>query len=647
MQTPPFSSPTSSSAFTPPCSSPISSTSAFTRSLAASCISQSISQSIARQNNVLQQTQPRESPSPHLRLHSSSPKPPPGQQASSISAQQGVSKDVYQRQKSLPSSTQPCSPSPMQSPPALFLQRTPSPSLNLVHHHSSSPRSSFLHARSNSSQNLNNNNNIATMVGCNGSWAVSSQKTPLANGSHESLWTGLHNRVAQPFSSSEPSSRVQSPTPSLTPAPFTRLCSPPPQHNYSSPMANKPPHPRSTRGVGVGSCNPLGLTLELSRSSSSNTCLSPRILSPPPIGVSVNVWPNNVAAPQARKPRCTSSSLLPSFSSSLGSPTLENASFPTSPSSMLPLWSCRTSSPASPCMSQTSQNPHSPVSSSLADTFTSPQSDLIGLHRSCGDSSHRSLGFSGSGQGSFEQQDSSTSSLRNGLQGSLSSSLTPHSDLHSPLSINKPNPGESNHVVQHLTSVPWPDARELSNKHNGTDNLDRPATIATSPPLSSLSPTRLTSPGPSENQTDWGVPDLEEGSCRSQLICAYVAPPLHEQSVSSSCMSSPLLPPFQLQPPVQSSTPTPPLPSSPSSSSSSPPLHAHSFPDKQKNHKTSYATTVNFQIGGSGRITSFSTAQVSLTQTLQGGAGGPGQGQAMRRVSINGLSHLPSSLPQN
>ncbi|CAG02110.1 unnamed protein product [Tetraodon nigroviridis] len=79
----------------------------------------------------------------------------------------------------------------------------------------------------------------------------------------------------------------------------------------------------------------------------------------------------------------------------------------------------------------------------------------------------------------------------------------------------------------------------------------------------------------------------------------------------------------------------------PSAPPPSPP--GQSPPSRQRSQRSSYATTVNLQIGGSGRIKSFSTAQVSLTQTLQGGASVGGAGP--RRVSVNGLSHPPSSLP--
>ncbi|XP_067451674.1 serine-rich adhesin for platelets isoform X2 [Thunnus thynnus] len=720
MKAGPSSSPTlPSSLRSPPCSSPTASSSAFSRSLAASCISQSISQSMAKKNAARHQAQPSNTvnqspsstpslPSSHLRRRSPSPKLPPGQQGSSTPAyaQLGCTVDGYQHPRCPPSFLRSPSPSPVQSTPPSLSQRSPSPSMRPPHASSSSSCASFLHSKTDSSQNPNNNNNnnvglsgftavirnasnasICSINGAvsNGGWSVSPQKAPLANGSanatveqqtHDPLWSGSHNRVARPFSASEPSSRVQSPSPSPSPASFTRLCSPPPQHNYSSPMANKPPHPRSTRVGGVSSHNPLGLTLELPRASSaSSSCSSPQILSPPPIGVSVNVWTNNVAAPQPRNPRFTSSSPSRSFASSLGSPTLENASFPTSSSSSAPLHSSRASSPSAPWppVAQTmSQTLRRSLSSNLADRTPSPaRSNTSGLRRSWAEGSRRSLGFSGSGRGSFDQHESGPTSPRSGWSsyGSSPSCLSPRAGLQSPNSLSRLTPGKGTLGGQHFTSVPWPDVRELSSKYNGTDSLDTSATstiIASSPsPLSPLSHTLLSSPTPSDSQAEWGDPELEEGSCRSQLICAYVARPSREQNLASSCLvlsssgiTSPPPAPYQQpnyqvkpQPQVQIASTTPPVPSvsSPLPSSSSPLPFALSSPTKLGNQKTSYATTVNLQIAGSGRITSFSTAQVSLTQTLQGGAGAGGSGQAQmaRRVSINGLSHLPSPLPQN
>lgn len=623
---------------------------------------------MARKNSVLQQSQNsntvNEIPPTHLQQHSLSPKPLHNQLGFSTTGHtQLVSiKDGHQNPK--------CSP----SPPTLFSQHSPSLSMNKAHHHSSntSPRPSFLHSRTHSLQNSSNNNNNVSLAGAsfsnisntsslniniaesNGGWSVTSQRAGLTNGSHDLLWSGSHNRVPRPFSTSEPSSQVQSPSPSPTPASFSRICSPAPQHNYSS-TANKPPHPRNPRVSSSSSHNPLGLTLELPRASSaSSVCLSPRILSPPPIGVSVNFCTSNVAAPQPRNIRCASSSPSPFFSASLGSPTLENASFPTSSSTFVSLQSSRASSPSPFCppKTQITSETHRSFSSSLPDTSSSPvQSTPTGLRCSWVDSSRRSLDFSGNDQGSFELQESYPSSGWSSY-GSSPSCIGPQAGLQSPISPSCHPPGKNSLGGQHFTSVPWPDVHELSNKYNRTDILDASVTstinASSSSPSSSSHTLLSSSPGPSDNQREWGDPDLEEGNCRSQLICAYIPRPAHEPNLPTLCMSTtPHQSKSKPQTQVQIATTTPPIHSipSPTPSCSSPLPFNQSSPAKQRNHKPSYATTVNLQIAGSGRITSFSTAQVSLTQTLQGGSGAPGQG--IRRVSINGLSPLTSPLPQN
>lgn len=686
----------------------LTSSSAFTRSLAASCISQSISQSMAKKgaswqqpsniNTVNQGSSSCPStpslPSSQLRQRSPSPKLLPTQQSPSTSAygQVGYIKDGQQHPKYPPSSLLSSCPSPSlpQSLPPPLSHRSPSPSMSLAHHqpaHCASSRPSFLHSQ----QNANNNNNLSSGVSTganssscgikgavsNGGWSGSPQKIPLANGctratvmqqSQDPLRSGSHNRVARPFSASEPNSRVQSPTLSPTRTSFSRLCSPPPQHKFSSPFANKPPNPRTTRAGGASSHNPLGLTLELPRASStssasmqSSSCLSPHILSPPPIGVSVNVWTHSVAAPQPRIPRVASSSPSSPYSTTLGS-----TPFASSSSASVSLHSSRASSPSGPCPTA-AQTHHRSFSFNLSDRSPSPRSNAGGLRRSWAESSHSSLGFSGIVRGSFDKYESCPTSPRSGWSSNITSPscFSPQGGLQSPLSSSRLTTGKGSLGGQHFTSVPWPDVRELSNKYKGADhiNLSGSSTvIASSPsPFSSLSQPFLSSPGSSESQTDWGDPELEEGSCRSELICAYVAHPFQEQNLSSSCLalsssgttSTPTNYPFQVkpQPQVQINTrslPVPPI-HSPVPSNSSPLPFLHSSPTKPGNQKTSYATTVNLQIAGSGRITSFSTAQVSLTQTLQGGpgGGGPGPGQMVRRVSINGLSHIPAPLPQN
>ncbi|XP_068441922.1 mucin-5AC [Clinocottus analis] len=628
MRAGPPSSPTPASTLR---SSPIASSSTFTRSLAASCISQSISQSIAKKNHALQQAPPTiQSPSPmpslppsHLRRRS----PSPQLQGSDTPAytQLGCPKDGYQHPRGpLSSLWSSCPAQPLMplAPPSLS-QRSPSPSMTHHQPYSPSPRPSFLHSKSNSNannkNNNNNNNNVSYVAAANTAMgnkllANGSSNAAVIQQSADPLWSGSHNRVARPFSASEPSSRVQSPSsPSPTPPSFTHLCPLTPQHNYTSPMANKPPHPRgSTRAGGANSHNPLGLTLELPTRSSS--CLSPWILSPPPIGVPLNAWTNNIAAPQPRHPKYPSSSPSASFPSSRGSQTLENASFP-------------------------SQTLRRSQSSNMADRPPSPARSHPGGAR-------RSWAEGAGGRGLFDRQESCPTSPRSGWSSYAGSPscLSPRAGLRSPLLLpSRLTPGAGALGGQHFTSVPWPDVRELSNKYSVSEGLDSTSSSFFCPPPS-LSHSLLSSPVSSDSQAAWADPEIQEGNCRSQLICAYVARP------TSSCPLRSTSPP---PPPSHYQSATPPAPSipSPSPRCASPLPFDVSPPTKQGNQKTSYATTVNLQIAGSGRITSFSTAQVSLTQTLQAGAAGPGPGpgpgQSTRRISINGLSHIPSTLSQN
>ncbi|XP_034024121.1 uncharacterized protein plekhg2 isoform X2 [Thalassophryne amazonica] len=671
------------------CSSTIGSSSAFSKSLAASCISQSISQSIAKQNASRQQAPPIQQnsaftpslPQSHQRLRSPSPKIVHGQHSLSTSH---YAQSWCQHPKGPSGSV--CSP-------------CPSPSHSLP----SSPCSTLIHSKMDASQNANNcnNNNNVTFHGLatandattqshslnnalgNRNGSVSPHMAPLMNSSgkaasmqqtHDPPWSGSHNRNACPFSASEPSSRVQSPSPTPSPASHTRLCSPPPQHNYSSPMACKLPHPRSTRVGGSGPNNVKGLTLELTRSSpaaltteQSFSYVNTPIISPPPVITSASVWVNHTNSSQANKYQISSPSPTPCFSSSLISPTLENAF---SPTYSIPTYISRASPQSVHCPTSptTYQMCHQSLSSNLVDRPLSPAwNKSSGLRRSWTESSHRSTD-----QGNWDGQESCPTSPTGGWPsyGSPTNSLSPQTALQSPISPCSFTLGKKNLCEQHFTSLSWPNSQELASKYNGIDNHDTGCSASISASRSSSvsptshtflsSPTPLTSP--SGTQAEWGDPELKEGNCRSQLICAYIARPSHEQTRASSCLvfssstmtSRPPTPEQHqnLQSEVRQhlqiqNSPTTLASSVPSPSNVSPLAFAHSAPVKPGNQKTSYATTVNLQIAGSGRITSFSTAQVSLTQTLQGGSGGPGQVQVERRVSINGLSHLPSSLPQN
>nr|XP_054598311.1 mucin-2-like [Nothobranchius furzeri] len=641
-----------SSLCSPPCSSSVAS--AFTRSLAASCISQSISQSMAK-HTARQQATP--TPTPHLQRCSPFPKPCPSRQDPSAPAysQLGVSNDSYQHSSCPPSSLRSLCPSPslVHSPSVPHFPPSPSASLHQRFYSSPpSPRPPFLHSKTDPLKNGNrNNSNNKASAATRGAvsdvgWSLADGDAMLTTPKHTALWSGSHNRVAQPFSASEPSSRVQSPSPSPTPASFFTPCSPPPQHNYSSPMANKPPHPRSTR-VG-GSHNHSDLHMDLPRASSvgsafgdSSFCLSPRTLSPPPIGVPA--WTNNVATPQPRNPRCAPSS--PSYPSALRSPTQDVYPFHSSPSSsFVPGRSLNSGS--CPLPSQTLRRS---LSSNLADRPSSAaQSSGSGISHSLADRRRRSLGFSSSSVQECCDPHESCPTSGWSSRTSSPSCLSPGAGIRSLVSPSRFSPAKGSHGGQHHSSIPW---SELSNPYNGTETDATSTIIASSPPpLSSLR--FIASPGPSNSQNEWGASELEEGSCRSQLICAYVGRPSQRQNMSSSClvfsssgMTSPPPNPYrhnQIQVQRQTTSPV----SSPAPLRSSPLPSGLSSPTRLGNQKASYATTVNLQIAGSGRITSFSTAQVSLTQTLQGGAVPPGPGQVARRVSINGLSPVPQSYNQ-
>ncbi|XP_054649417.1 mucin-12-like [Dunckerocampus dactyliophorus] len=676
----PSSSPTISySLRSPTCSSPVPSSSTFTRSLAASCISQSISQNLAKKNNVRQvQTSntlnPSSSPSlpsSHRRRCSPSPRLPSNQEGSTTPAHSylGCTTDGNQYPRYLPSSLRSTCSSPSSTLHSLFQSSSSSSSHMRQSHHpplstTCAPFHQSRYHQLDSSQNVNNSNNTnlppLTTTHFNntsgnydvssGPWSASPQRMQLGNGSTSTTTTqqtndrlsfGSHNRVARPFSASEPNSRVQSPSPCVSPASINGLCSPPPQHHYSSPMANKPPHPRGSRMGGASYHNPLGLTLEIpkiSSASQSSSHFSPQILSPPPIGVSV--WTCDVAVPQPRNPRVTSPSLP--FSCP-GQPSLPNASTPTSPPPSASLHGLtRAASPSALWVYGSSKKSHTlrRSLSNLSDRPPSPaQSRPDGLRYSWAESSQRSFGCTANYQDSFEQQGSSPTSPRSAgsSYGSSPSGLNPRGGLQSPASPRRFSPGRGSFSVP-FPSEPWLDGQMLCKTYNGSDGLYASGSCTPSPQIS-LSQSLNSSLAVS--QADWGDPELEEGNCRSQLICAYVGGPPQEQNLYSSpcvALSSPSAAHNQSQLNAPSQVHV-------GNVEASVPSLASSL-TKVSNQKTSYATTVNLQIAGSGRITSFSTAHVSVSQPLQGGSGS-GQLQIARRVSVNGLSHMSSPLPHN
>ncbi|XP_077421261.1 uncharacterized protein LOC144051749 isoform X2 [Vanacampus margaritifer] len=617
----------------PPCSSPVASSSTFTRSLAASCISQTL----AKKNNGRHQVQSSHTPSPssapslassHLRRCSPSPRLSHGQEVPSAPAS---SHSVHGNPQ--------CPPSPLRStcPSSSAYSTLHSNSQNA----SSSPSSSSSpYRRANHIQPLSstsshhydhsfshkvdlpqNANNVSspTSSKCDFSGESSSlgpQMVELANVSisiaavqqtGDRLSFGSHNRIARPFSASEPNSRVQSPSPAVIPPSFTRLCSPPPQHNSASAMANKPPHPRCSRTGGASSHNPLGLTLKIPAAPSAiltSGPAGPQMISPPAIGVSL--WTRNVTAPQARNPQLISPPR--SFTSCSG---LENATL-SAPTSVL-LHSSGAGSPHG--------HPNKPIVlqrslSNLSDTSTSPVQREPGEPRSSW--AERSHGIADT----FDQRQSGLASPRSRWSpfGGSPSCLSPRGGLQSPASPRRFTPGRSDFGAEHLSSEPWLDGQPLANNYNGGDGFHASGTSAPVTPTSPL--TSLSQSLRSSKAADCGEnPQPEQGSCRSHLICAYVSRPPPEPNFAPPCVVPSSSPAARRQI-YQAQLQSPPTGS----------------------QRTSYATTVNLQIAGSGRITSFSTAHVSVSQTPPDGAAS-GEIHSARRVSTNGLSHVSSALP--
>nr|XP_015196533.1 PREDICTED: pleckstrin homology domain-containing family G member 2 isoform X2 [Lepisosteus oculatus] len=157
------------------------------------------------------------------------------------------------------------------------------------------------------------------------------------------------------------------------------------------------------------------------------------------------------------------------------------------------------------------------------------------------------------------------------------------------LSPTRQGPHKSSTSIQDYTSIAWPYIQELLTKYDSSDLGDCPQR----PSEDSLS-----SGCPETSSED---PDLCDTSFRSSIICAYVnSKPLSRRGLSE--------------------TPDPCMDGEDGDSGQA---------RGRGSVKTSYATTVNLQIAGSGRITSFSNAQVSLTQTLAPAS----DSQSTRRVN--------------
>ncbi|KAM9468829.1 uncharacterized protein Hap1MRO34_013413 isoform 2-T2 [Clarias gariepinus] len=537
--------------------------SALAKSLAASCISQTISQSMAKRNTRIQAASPPASSSSlhasNLRLRSPSPKTvtlnsqvvsDPSNLPSKVTGSQ------IPKHSTSPScfNSLPSSPATVQSPPpyrSQHLESATSPPYFHSAHSVTYTRGEELEQLPHTPLNSNNNNNNL----CSNAWTSSNKKSSASSSAsssssqmykaphcHDPNRGNSHNRIARPFLSSEPNSRVQSPSPSHSPSLITRVCSPP--------LATKPPNPRTPRQGGASPFSPL--SLELSQATSAcflSPCTSPRVTSPPPIGIPTNMW--CIVSPQPRIPLVTPSS-----------PTRAEASFA--------LRGSRITSPvleSSPCSLFFSQNQRRPKGSSL------PFENLAG---------NISRSFSENGQCRGDADSQLTGSQMHSCNGSPMC-ISPGS----PSPIREGTAGKTADARMHLTDFNWPEVHELPSIYNTEDD----------------SQCKPSSPCSETEQED---SELGMATCRSSIICAYVA-------------QTPPVPPkdTHVQPPNDGKQ------------VDNVPVQGTKAP-----LKTSYATTVNLQIGGSGRIASFNNAQVSLTQTLAPVT----ENQGMRRVSINGCT---------
>uniref|UniRef100_A0A8C2FKM0 Pleckstrin homology domain containing, family G (with RhoGef domain) member 2 n=1 Tax=Cyprinus carpio TaxID=7962 RepID=A0A8C2FKM0_CYPCA len=539
-----------------------STASALTKSLAASCISQTISQTMAKRGAHLQTASPPVSSAPlatsSVRLRSPSPKPITFD-SSAESGFRNTSLGVgSQPLRSCPSpfrsNSLRSSPATVQTPPPYRSQRSISPAPPVSLHSTPSPNnlnSAALEQPSYTSLNGNNNNNNSLS---NNGWATNHKKVPPSNTDglphfHDPQRTTLHNRVARPFPSSEPSSRVQSP--SICPSPVTRICSPPPAPIHSIHLVTKPPNPRAPRQGGFFT----PLSLEISRSTSAcslSPCESPRITSPPPIGIPASVW--GFANPQPRNP------------------SLTNAYSPTKVETNSTQRGTRIISPTpmgtSSCSATNSQSQRRLRGASLPFVALGdrPPSPTRHERRSWAESGRWSVG-----------SELGLINPHGGSSGGSPSSISP-----GPLSPIRLTTERTTLSGKPFTSIAWPDVHDMLTKHNTEPSTETVALSCT--------------------KTEQDDIEVAESTCRSTLICPYVAP------------ANPNLRESPIQCPTESKT-------------------EESIPNQgsKTTLKTSYATTVNLQIAGSGRIASFSNAQVSLTQTLSPVS----DSQSRRRVSIN------------
>ncbi|XP_026138243.1 uncharacterized protein LOC113115141 isoform X2 [Carassius auratus] len=539
-----------------------STASALTKSLAASCISQTISQTMAKRGAHLQTASPpiiSSPPTSSVRLRSPSPKPITFDSSAESGFRNTSSTGVgSQPLRSCPSpfrsnSLQP-SPATVQTPPPYRSQRSISPAPPVSLHSAPSPNSlnsAALEKPSYTSLNDNNNNNNSLS---NNTWATNPKIAPPSNMGgfphfHDPQRNTLHNRVARPFPSSEPSSRVQSP--SICPSPVTRICSPPPAPINSVHLVTKPPNPRAPRQGGFFT----PLSLEISRSTSAcslSPCESPRITSPPPIGIPTSVW--GFANPQPRNPSLTTAY----------SPTKVEANSTQRGTRII----SPTPMGMSSCSATNSQSQRRLRGASLPFVALGdrPPSPTRHERRSWAERGRWSVG-----------SELGLISPHGGSYSGSPSSISP-----GPLSPVRLTTETTTLSGKPFTSITWPDVHDMLTKHNTEPSTETVVLSCT--------------------ETEQDDIEVAESTCRSTLICPYVAP------------ANPNLRESPIQGPTEGKT-------------------EESIPNQgsKTTLKNSYATTVNLQIAGNGRIASFSNAQVSLTQTLSPVA----DSQSRRRVSIN------------
>nr|XP_023667932.1 pleckstrin homology domain-containing family G member 2 isoform X3 [Paramormyrops kingsleyae] len=500
-----------------------------TKSQAASCISQSLAkrsnntQSLAMTSGLnakssISTTLPQSSVS--LRLRSPSPK---------LSVIADTSQNISLG--SALTTTQQTKCAAVHSSPSSARQ---SPTISPHPCHNQTPSSTTPEQLNHPNWNNNNNNNRnswSSDFGINRKTSLSSMGRSLFSPDH--LQNTSYNRVARPFSSaSEPSSRVHSPSPCSS-----IYCTQPIQ-DYPCIPSKKPPHLKSLRIPEAHTFTPLCVSLECSTPSSgfsSPTPGSPRITSPPPIGVPKHMW--GAATPQPKNPIVT-----PSYVAGVSPVSGSN-------------------------LSQTQRQPHAGSIPFLILADRAPVPAQNG-HRSWAESNHYSQNVEHSP----------------GIQRSQGTHSNPPSGVLSPVRLA---PTKIIQGGRHFTSIAWPDIRELLTKYDGAET-----------------PNQYVAPSPGPSDAESHSSDHCNGRSQDSLVSPTVAcsPPAVGQDVSTS------------NPETE-------------------PEGASWTRVGRGSLRTSYATTVNLQIAGSGRITALSNAQVSLTQTLV-----PVSDNGHRHKSINGCS---------